>query len=167
MKRVVIVVIICILILITLVGLLIFKFNEENNTPDLLDNGNDVSIDFFALKTHSEFNDTIKNTKYRITNQEELEMFYTLYNGFTLSKNYDLSKNTIFIQTQTYGSGSISVDFKSVSIDKEIKFNVSTNSPEIGTMDMAYWYLVAIVPNTKLNGVNVNEWKSPLDENAR
>mgnify|MGYP000006630967 CR=1 FL=1 len=159
MKKIVIVSIISILIVITLVGLLIFKSNGDKN------NINDSSIDFFAMKTHSGFNDTVKNTKYRITHKDELKMFYTLYNGFKLSKDYDLSKNTIFIQTQAYGSGSISVDFKGVSINKEVKFNVSTNSPEIGTMDMAYWYLVAIVPNAKLNGVNVNEWKSPVDVN--
>ena len=134
MKKIVIVSIISILIVITLVGLLILKSNGDKN------NINDSSIDFFAMKTHSGFNATVKNTKYRITHKDELKMFYTLYNGFKLSKDYDLSKNTIFIQTQAYGSGSISVDFKGVSINKEVKFNVSTNSPEIGTMDMAYWY---------------------------
>lgn len=161
MKKVVIVLVISILILITLVGLCIFKLNGEN----LSDNSDNVSIDFFAMKTHSGFNDTVRNTKYKITNQEELEMFYTLYKGFKLSKDYNLSNNTIFIQTQAYGSGSVSVDFKGVSINKEVEFKLSTKMPEIGTMDMAYWYLVAIVPNTKLNGVNVNEWKSPVDVN--
>lgn len=155
MKKVVIkLLVICILILMTLLGLLIVKLNE-NNRP----------TDFFAMHTYNGFNDIIKNTKYKITNQKELEMFYTLYNGFKLSKDYNLSKNTIFIQTQAHGSGSISVNFNGVSIDKEVKFDVSTDIPKICTMDMAYWYLVAIVPNTKLNGVNVNEWRSPIDVN--
>ena len=117
MKKVLIVLVICILIL------MIFKLNGENDNLNLSGSSGDVSIDFFAIKT---------------------------YSGFNLSKKYDLSQNTIFIQTQTYGSGSVSVDFKGVSIDKEVKFNVSINSPEIGTMEMAYWYLVAVVPNTNL-----------------
>lgn len=155
------VLVISIVILIILVGLCIFKLNGEN----LFDNSDNVSIDFFAMKTHSGFNDTVRNTKYKITNQEELEMFYNLYKGFKLSKDYNLSNNTIFIQTQAFGSGSVSVDFKEVSINKEVEFKINTEIPEIGTMDMAYWYLVAIVPNTELKGVDVNEWKSPVDVN--
>lgn len=164
MKKIVIALIISILIFVTFIGLLIFKLNT--NKDNILDSSNDSSIDFFAMQTHDGFNDTIQNTKYKITNKTELEMFYTLYNGFTLSKDYDLFKNTMFIQTQTLGSGSIKVDFKDVTIDKEIIFNISTSSPEIAvTDDMAYWYLVAIIPNTKLNGVNIEEWKSPIDVN--
>lgn len=163
MKKI-ITLIISILILVTLVGLLIFKLNGDEN--NIFNKSNDPSVDFYAIKTHGGFNDVVWNTMYKITNEDELEMFYKLYDGFYLSKdNYDLSKNTIFIETLEYGSGSVSVDFKGVSINKNVKFKVSTDRPEIGTCDMAYWYLVAIIPNTKLNGVNVTAWKSPIDVN--
>lgn len=162
MKKNIIVLIICLLVLAFSIGIIIFKLTNNNVSNDSRE---ETSIDFFAMQTHGGFNDITRNTKYKITNQEELEMFYTLYDGFELSKEYDLSKNTIFIQTEVYGSGSVNVKFDGVNINKRVKFYTTTNSPEIGTTDMAYWYLVAIIPNTKLKGIDIDEWKSPVDIN--
>lgn len=148
---------IMIIFTILMIGLIVTLFWKINI------NTNDTSIDFFAVQTHSGFNDVLMNSKYKIINQQELDIFNELYKGFELSNKYDLSNNTIFIQTQVCGSGSISIDFKRVNIDKNVEFKFTSTSPEIGTMDMAYWYLVAIVPNTQLNGVNIDEWKSPID----
>ena len=109
------------------------------------------------MQTHN----GLRNSKYKITNQQELDMICT--DEFKLSNEYDLSNNTIFIQTQKYGSGSITIDFQSVNIDKSVEFKFTYNKPKIGTTDMVCWYLVAIIPNTKLDGVNIDEWKSPLE----
>lgn len=163
MKKI-ITLIISILILVTLVGLLIFKLNGDEN--NIFNKSSDSSVDFYAIKTGDGFNYLLSNTMYKITNEDELEMFYKLYDGFSLSKDdYDLSQNTIFIEPRIYGSGSISVDFKGVSINEKVNFEVRENRPSVGTCDVAFWYLVAIIPNTKLNGVDVTEWKSPIDVN--
>lgn len=165
MKKILIVLVICILIMIILVSLMIFKLNREKDNPNLYGSSDDVTIVFFSIKTSSGFNNIVENTKYRITNEVELDMFHILHNGFNLSKKYDLSKNTIFIQTQIHSAGNIIVDFNGVSINKEVKFNINTKRPKAVEPLMAYWYLVAVVPNTKLNDVNINEWKSPIDVN--
>ena len=149
MKKI-ITLIISILILVTLVGLLIFKLNGDEN--NIFNKSSDPSVDFYAIKTGYGFNYLLSNTMYKITNEDELEMFYTLYDGFYLSKDdYDLSQNTIFIEPRIYGSGSISVDFKGVSINEKVNFEVRENRPSVGTCDVAFWYLVAIIPNTKLS----------------
>lgn len=62
-------------------------------------------------------------------------------------------------------SSSTVIDFKRVKVDEYVDFKFTSDSPKIGTMDMAYWYLVAIVPNSKLVGVKIDEWKSPIDIN--
>lgn len=144
---------ISIFILILLVGLCILNLNKGIN---------DGSIDFFAIKTGEYYDDMRAWANYKITNEEELETFYALYRH-VLPRDYDLSNNTIFVQTQSCTSGSVKVDFKRVNINRKLKFKVSTESPMMGTDDMAFWYLVAIIPNTKLNNVNVDEWKSPVD----
>ncbi len=120
-------------------------------------------IDFFALKSHSGFNDALYNDMFIITSQEALDVFCTLYKGFKISNHYDLSQNTMFVETLAFGSGSIRVNFNEVRINKNVEFIVKVDYPEMGTADMAYWYLVAIVPNEKLKGVNVDTWKSPID----
>jgi hypothetical protein len=143
-----------IVLAIIVIGITIFLIWK--NTP----------VEHFAIKTSSGYNTNIKNTKFRITNNDELKEFCNLYKGFELSKDYDLTNNTMFIQTEEYGSGSIKVDFNGVIINRELKFDYTSHASGIGTMDMAYWYLVAVVPNAKLIGTNVSEWVTPTELNS-
>ncbi len=174
----IIIVIILVLLILTLIGLVVFRMSKVQNSVGNSGNNNindiyvndikttkNTSAEFFAVQTHSGFNDTIKSNQYKITTKEELEKFFELYEGFELSKEYDLSNNTIFIQTQVEGSGSIDVKFDGVNINKKVEFDINIVAPEIGTADMAYWYLVAIIPNNELNGVDVSDWKSPIEIN--
>ena len=174
----IVIVIILVLLILTLIGLVVFRMSKVQNSVGNSGNNkvndiyvNDIkstkntSAEFFAVQTHSGFNDTIKSNQYKITTKEELEKFFELYEGFELSKEYDLSNNTIFIQTQVEGSGSIEVKFDGVNINKKVEFDINIVTPQIGTADMAYWYLVAVIPNSELNGVDVSDWKSPIEIN--
>lgn len=44
-----------------------------------------------------------------------------------------------------------------------VNFVVNEDYPEIGTNDMAFWYLVAIIPNDKLFALKFDEWKRPSE----
>lgn len=148
-------ILLCIVIAIIAIVLIFEKTNTNNK---------ESSIEFFSLKTHAGFNESFMNSKFKITSKQEFDTFQSLYGGFELSNQYDLSRNTIFIQTESCGSGSINIKFKKVKITKDdVEFIYSSNNPQTGTMDMAYWYFVAIIPNTKLEGINIENWKSPID----
>lgn len=158
-RKIMIFIIFNILIISYYVTFAFLHFNT-NNTGNNIENN---SINFFTIKTYNGFNYKIKNNKYKITSKEELNKFCNLYTGFELSDEYDLSKNSIFIQTQACSSGSTSIDFTDVTIDKTVEFVTKTNTPdEVGISNMAYWYLVAIIPNSELSKVNTDEWKSPI-----
>ena len=80
-----------------------------------------------------------------------------------IDKNY-LENNSIFIQVEEVESGSVQMKLSSVSFDSNtINFSIDRNSPEIGTDDMAFWYFVAIIPNNKLNNLNLNNWSKPSE----
>ena len=73
-----------------------------------------------------------------------------------------LSSNTFFIKTIQVGSGSISISLSDVNLDNnKINFIVDKNVPEVGTDDMALWYLVAIIPNNMLEGIDISDWCKP------
>ena len=73
-----------------------------------------------------------------------------------------LSSNTFFIKTIQVGSGSISISLSVVNLDNnKINFIVDKNVPEVGTDDMALWYLVAIIPNNMLNDIDISDWNKP------
>lgn len=90
-------------------------------------------------------------------------MFCEFYKGFKLSKEYNLENNTMFIQTEVYGTSGMGGEFSKVNIDKEVEFVITSDEgTETGITVVTYVYFVAIIPNTTLNGVNTNQWKSPI-----
>ncbi len=125
------------------------------------------NIVMYELKT-SDYYDFIYNNSnsFYIDSEEELEKFYSLLSkDLNIDKKY-LEDSTIFVQVKQVGSGSISIKLKDVSFDNNtINFSISENIPEVGTADMACWYLVAIVPNDMLQGINYDGWIKPSNIN--
>ena len=69
---------------------------------------------------------------------------------------------TLFIQVNVVSSGSIKIEFKDVSFkDNAIVFETDMNRPQFGTADMATWYLIALIPNDKLKGIDTKGWSVP------
>lgn len=122
---------------------------------------NDNKITFYELKTSEYFPD-INNGKYYINSLEELNNFYSLYSDIlNINVNY-LNDNSLFINTIEVSSGSISIKLRDVNLDNnKVNFVINREVPEVGTDDMAFWYLVAIIPNDMLNGVNISDWNKP------
>lgn len=125
---------------------------------------NNKEIIKYELQTHEYFDKVPKlnANKYFIDSEKELNNFYKIYsNVLNINKDY-LKDSSIFIQTKQVGSGSIKMKLSSVSFDNNtVNFIIDENHSEIGTMDMAFWYFVAIVPNDKLNNLNLNDWSKP------
>lgn len=130
------------------------SYQDENNNE----------IIKYELQTHEYFSDAPNTNKYFIDSENELNKFYSIYSDeLAINKDY-LKNNSIFIQVEQVGSGSIQMKLSSVAFDNNtVNFIIDKNSPEIGTMDMAFWYLVAIIPNNQLNNLNLSNWSKPSE----
>lgn len=145
------------------------KVAELQNKVDNLKNDNQQkentdNIIKYELQTHKYFSDVPNVYKYFIDSESELNTFYDIYSDeLNINKKY-LSNNSIFIQVSQVSSGSITMKLSSVTFDNNtVNFIVDTNSPEIGTDDMAFWYLVAIIPKEQLNNLNLSNWNKPSE----
>ncbi len=146
--------------------------NMVNNLDNNIDQGKKDTKDIikYELKTHDFFEDLPKENKYYIDSEEELNNFYKIYSdALDYSDELDIDKvflkdNSIFIQVEEANSGSIKFKLSSVEIDKNtVKFVIDKDTPEIGTCDMVFWYLVAIIPNNQLNDLKLNDWHKPSE----
>jgi len=120
----------------------------------------------YQIKTHEYFGNRNYTDKYYINSEDELNIFYSLYSkSVDINKEY-LKDNSIFIQVQMVGSGSIRMKLSSVTFENNnVNFIIERNSPQIGTCDMACWYLVAVIPNEQLKNLNLNGWCKPSEMN--
>lgn len=130
------------------------SYQDENNNE----------IIKYEIQTHEYFSEAPNANKYFINSENELNKFYSIYSDkLDIDKNY-LKNNSIFIQVEEVGSGSVQMKLSSVSFDNNtVNFIIDQNSPEIGTMDMAFWYFVAIIPNAQLNNLNLSNWSKPSE----
>ena len=133
------------------------------NKKDVKYNLNDNIIKY-ELQTSENFIDIPNTNKYFIDSVAELNKFYSIYSDvLDIDKNY-LENNSIFIQVELASSGSITMELSSVTFENNtVNFVVNEDYPEIGTNDMAFWYLVAIIPNDKLSALKFDEWKRPSE----
>jgi hypothetical protein len=116
----------------------------------------------YELQTPEYFEYKPKETKYYIDDEYELERFYELYSDALNIKVELLEDYDFFIEVRSAGSGSITYKLKDVKIyGNDVEFIVKENSPEIGTSDMAFWYLVAQIPKSKTTAYYYSEWVSP------
>ena len=140
--------------------------NMVNNIDNNIDQGKKDTKDIikYELQTHEYFSNKPNVDNYFIDSESELNEFYNIYSDkLNIDKDY-LKNNSIFIQVSQVSSGSIQKKLSSVTFDNNtVNFIVDIDSPEIGTMDMAFWYLVAIIPNEQLNNLNLSNWSKPSE----
>ena len=148
---------ILILILIIIVDIaafyiLIYKKNNLNE------------ITKYEIKTNEYFSEDLDTGKYVISSAEELDKFYKLYSSILNINEEYLGNNSIFVQTEKVGSSSTQLKLSAVTFENNnVNFVVERKNSEIGTTDMAFWYLVAIIPNEKLTNLNLDGWKKPSE----
>lgn len=118
----------------------------------------------FELQTSEYFSNKPKEYKYVITSEEELDKFYEIYSDkLNIDKKY-LNDNTIFIEVYQTNSGGIEKNLKKITFENnKVNFIIDTKSPRIVTNDMAFWYVVGIIPNNKLTDLNLDDWSKPSD----
>ena len=124
------------------------------------DNKKKVGVEKYAIQTHNYFNLRSYADKYYIENEEDLERFAAVFTDELNEYRDKLDGNTMFVQLIQKNSGSIQVELKDVNFDNnKVNFVVKTIDPKgAGTDDMALWYLVAIIPNTELEGLDLTDW---------
>lgn len=151
-KRIVFIFIVILVLVRGIYGLFAINSNKRNINTD---------ITFYELQTHEYFS-VVNNGKYYINSLNELKKFYSLYSNKISIDEDKLSGNTFFIETIEVPSGSISIKLTDVNLNnKKVNFIIDKNTPEIGTDDMAFWYLVAIIPNDMLKNIDISDWKKP------
>ena len=157
MKKVIYIVSIFIVLVCVLI---IYKTLNKDNS--MINKNNDIIR--YELKTSEYFNDIPDNDKYFIDSVDELNEFYSIYsNVLDIDSNY-LKDNSIFIQVKEVGTGGAKIKLSSVTFENStVNFNIDEDYPEISTNDMAFWYLVAIIPNDKLSALKFDEWKRPSE----
>lgn len=137
------------------------SFKNDNQQKEKQTNDNIIK---YELQTNEYFSNKPDVNNYYIDSESELNEFYNIYSDrLNINKDY-LKNNSIFIEVSQVGSGSIQEKLSSVTFDNNtVNFIVDTYSPEIGTMNMAFWYLVAIIPNEQLNNLNLSNWSKPSE----
>ena len=121
-----------------------------------------LEVKTYAIQSH-EYYDDLTNFKYVITSKDELEIFKSKFTANLKLDDVDFNKNKVFIQLEVEGSGSVEKEVTDFIIDTTVLFVIKTKTPGIGTDDMALWYYIAIVPNSKLEDVNYSAWQNPSD----
>ena len=156
-KKLIYIIIIIVTVLITLLAIY-FGVNKSNK-----------KITTYTLNTHEYFSNYGTN-QYMINSLNEYYTFEKIYSKSVenyLKEKVNIDNNTfkdytMFIKVNVVSSGSIKIDFKDVSFkDNAIVFETDMNIPKFGTSDMATWYLIALIPNDKLKGIDTKGWSLP------
>ena len=137
---------------------------EENKVePEKTEEQEIKRIDKKEIKLSSvEHNWSGDNLKYMINSEEELEIFYKYYSKELKQLKGKFDGYTLFVELSAQGSGSTELKINEISFEnKTVEFIIEKNVPGIGTTDMAYWFLVGIIPNEQLEGIDTSNWQIP------
>ena len=148
-------------IVLVIVGVLLFKKPKVEEEPPKEEEKKPLDIRYYELQTHEYFENSPEETKYMINSVDELNIFYYLFSDVLNIKEKELLDCTMFVEVRQVGSGSIKYKVLDVNVSGKINFLIKEDEPEIGTEDMAFWYLVAFIPNDRLVDVDTREWILP------
>ena len=151
-----------------LVAFVILVNREDNKEENEKKEEKTLEIQTYSVQSHEYFDNLPDSDQFIIDSVEELNKFYYIFSDkfmdeLNLSDSI-LKDYTMFIKVKEESSGSISVKLDKVKVNKEIEFVISESKPEVGTADMAFWYLVALIPNTMLEKKDTTGWVLPSEE---
>lgn len=141
-------------IIIIAIGLIIIIFGHYTNRRTLT----------YAKERNSYNRIKVKEEKFYIDSIAELAKFYSIFGtDLKINPKYVVG-NTVFVQLKTYGVLRDSVKIKEVSLDNNrVEIVEDRDETEVGLTVQSPWYLVAIVPDNKLEGVNLDDWVKPSE----
>jgi hypothetical protein len=117
-----------------------------------------------SIQTHEYYSEKPINNKYYINSIEELDIFSSIYSNILDKYKDKLNDNYLFVYLSEESSGSYKLKLKDVLLEKnKVVFEIERNTPTIVTDDMAFWYLVALIPNKDLENINISDWVKPSD----
>ena len=134
--------------------------NQNGLRGPIEDIKEEEEIKKYAIQTHEYFNE-LTCLKYMIDSSDELEVFNSKFDVDLKIDDVDFENYKVFIQLEQVSSGSIDKEISDLLLDNQIIFIIKSNSEGIGTDDMAMWYYVAIIPNSKLEDINYSAWQVP------
>ena len=119
-----------------------------------------------TLFSHEYYESRGKNIYFYIDSLEEFKVFTNNYEeDLEKYKSYLNSGYSIFIETIQESSGSISNTFSEVKFENNrVEFVIESRIPDVGTEDMALWYMIAVIPNDKLDGLDLSGWIKPSEK---
>ena len=141
------------------IGMFYFA-NQNGLRGSIEDEKDEIEIKKYAIQTHEYF-DSLTCLKYMIDSKDEVEVFNSKFDVDLKLNDVDFDKYKVFIQLEQVSSGSIDKEISDLLLDNQIIFIIKSNSEGIGTDDMAMWYYVAIIPNSKLEDINYDAWQKP------
>ena len=142
-----------------------FMYASKNGLRGPIDkeeDSNNVEITTKAIQTH-EYYDDLEQTKYVIDSKDELKVFESKFKGKLKLDKTNFDNNKVFIQVEEVSSSGIQKEIADVILEDNIIFVIKTDAKGTMTDDMALWYYVAIIPNSKLDSVNYDDYYKPSD----
>ena len=162
------VIIVVIALMLGVIGMLGYNYYEKSLDDQNNSTEETVKKDtlVFSKQYPGQYDyDYINVNKFIITDAEGYDTFEKYFGSINeitgindTEQKQNLRENTLLIQIDEVNSGSIEEELKSVEISDGIDFKIDKTVPELGTTDMAKWYLVAIVPNDRLTNADSSEW---------
>lgn len=120
-------------------------------------------IDKFEIKLHSK-NNNISEDKFYIDSNYEANLFNEVFSTEIDFSKFDFNDNVIFIKNINTGSGSNIFRLNRVIIKNgKVDFEIDKDIPKIGTADMAYWYIGAVVKFEDVMEYDLLDWKKPSE----
>ncbi len=106
----------------------------------------------------------IKYDKLYINNVSELNTFSGYFTNDLNQYENELSDKSLFVQVVQKEPGGARIIYDGVSLDNnKLSFLYQVYEPDTGTNNMEYYYLIALIPNEDLNGIDISEWRLPSE----
>ena len=115
----------------------------------------------FEYKEHS-INTNIRENYFYIDSQSELDAFNKLFNYELDVNDVKFGKEVILVNYIRTGSGSNKFKLNDIYVKYDrVMFDIDRYIPEVGTDDMAYWFVGAVVNEKDIEDYDLTMWKRP------
>ncbi len=168
MKKVLLFIIAVLLVASIGVGIGYFLYDQKKEDEIQVES----RLSTYGFQTHEYYEN--EDNQYYINSVTELSIFRNMYSDSLydyLKENDELDDtffkyHSLFILVKGVSSGSTTLAINDVYFENnKLQFETDWDTPEVGTMDMATWYLTAIITNDKLKGIDLSDWTKPSEIN--